>query len=83
VPEIVLERTIQDLNEHGHGRVADLALNLDEVGISDWEDRKTRRVVVPATMVARRYIMPYIVTSQNSSPVHEQLRKQGVLFGRD
>jgi hypothetical protein len=24
--------------------------NLDEVGISDWEDRKTRTVILPATM---------------------------------
>jgi hypothetical protein len=27
--------------------------------------------------------MPYIVTSQNSSPVQKQLRKQLVPFGRD
>jgi hypothetical protein len=32
--------------------VAELVFNLDEVGISDWEDRKTktRTVIVPATM---------------------------------
>jgi hypothetical protein len=32
--------------------VAELMFNLDEVGISDWEDRKTKTktVIVPATM---------------------------------
>jgi hypothetical protein len=30
--------------------VAELVFNLDEVGISDWEDRKTKTVIVPATM---------------------------------
>jgi hypothetical protein len=32
--------------------VAELVLNLEEVGISDWEDRKTKTntVIVPATM---------------------------------
>jgi hypothetical protein len=80
--------------------------NLDKVGISDWEDRKTRKVVVPATMeghtihhgVSRNVkhisviacvsafgesLPPYILTSQNSSPVQEQLRKPGVRLGRD
>jgi hypothetical protein len=30
--------------------VAERVFNLDEVGISDWEDRKTKTVIVPATM---------------------------------
>jgi hypothetical protein len=32
--------------------VAELVFNLDEVGLSDWEDRKmkTKTVIVPATM---------------------------------
>jgi hypothetical protein len=34
--------------------------NLDEVGISDWEDRKTKTVIVPPTMLVRRYIMKYL-----------------------
>jgi hypothetical protein len=33
--------------------VADLVFNLDEVGISDWEDRKTKKVVVPAAMLGQ------------------------------
>jgi hypothetical protein len=30
--------------------VAELVINLDEVGIPDWENRKTRTVLVPVTM---------------------------------
>jgi hypothetical protein len=35
--------------------VAELVFNLDEGGISDWEDRKkkTKTVIVPATMVGQ------------------------------
>jgi hypothetical protein len=48
-----LEKTIDDLNEHVQKFVTGLMLNLDEIGISDWEDRKTKRVIVPATMVGQ------------------------------
>jgi hypothetical protein len=47
----ILERTVQDLNEYAQGAVAELVFNLDEDGISNWEDRKMKRVVVPAAMV--------------------------------
>jgi hypothetical protein len=100
---VFLERTIHDLNEHLQGCLAEPVFNLDEVVVSDLEDRKTRKVVVPATMEGQtihhgisrnvKYIsviacvlavgesLPtYIVTSQNSSPVQEQLRKHGVRF---
>jgi hypothetical protein len=45
-----LERTEWDLKEHIQRRVAELVFNLDEVGISDWEDCKTKTVIVPAIM---------------------------------
>jgi hypothetical protein len=41
---------VRDLNEHVQGCVSELVFNLGEVGISDWEDRKTRDVVAPGTM---------------------------------
>jgi hypothetical protein len=50
VPRMFLERTVQDLKEHIQRCVAELVFNLDEVGISDWEDRTTERVIVRATM---------------------------------
>jgi hypothetical protein len=47
-------RTVQDLKQNIQRCAADLVFNLDEVGISDWEDRKTttktKTVIVPATM---------------------------------
>jgi hypothetical protein len=48
VPRVFLARTVQNLNEYEYvqGGTAELVFNLDEVGISDWEDRKARKVVV-------------------------------------
>jgi hypothetical protein len=54
VPRIFLEETIRSLHETLQACPADLAFNLDEVGISDWEDRKPKRVVVPLTVSAQR-----------------------------
>jgi hypothetical protein len=48
VPGVFLERIIQDLHEYVQGCVAELVVNLDEVGISDWEDRKTKKVIARA-----------------------------------
>jgi hypothetical protein len=50
---VFLERTVQDLSEHIQGCVAEPVFNLDEVGISDWEDRTTKTVAVPAAMVGQ------------------------------
>jgi hypothetical protein len=44
---------VRNLNEHVQGCISELVFNLDEVGVSDWEDRKTGKVVVPATMDGR------------------------------
>jgi hypothetical protein len=86
--------------------VVELVFNLDEVGISNWENRKAKTVIVPATMhgqtihheisravkhisviacvsAAGESLTPYIVTSQTSTPVQEQLTKQGVRLGTD
>jgi hypothetical protein len=50
VSQVFLERAVQNRNEYGQGCTAELVFNLDEVDISDWEDRKARRVVALATM---------------------------------
>jgi hypothetical protein len=41
---VFLERTVQDLNEYEYvqGCPVELVFNLDEDGISDWEDRKAK-----------------------------------------
>jgi hypothetical protein len=47
VPGVFLERITQDMHEYLQGCVAELVFNLDEVGISDWEDRKTKESYCP------------------------------------
>jgi hypothetical protein len=54
VPRTFLERTIRDLNKHVQGCVAELVFNLDEIDISDLEDRETRKVIVPGAMDGQR-----------------------------
>jgi hypothetical protein len=104
VPRMFPERTVDDRNEHIQGCVAELVFNLDEVGISNCEDRKTKIVIGPAKMVgqtvhheisrpvkhisviacafpAGESLTPYIITSQASRPVQEQLKKHVVRFG--
>jgi hypothetical protein len=53
VPRIFLEETIRSLHETLHGCPADLVSHLDEVGISNWEDRKPKRIVLPITVSAQ------------------------------
>jgi hypothetical protein len=52
VPRICLEETICNLHETLQRCPVDLVFNLGEIGISDWEDRKPKKVVVPINMAA-------------------------------
>jgi hypothetical protein len=106
VPRCFLEETIRCLHEYVKGLCTELVLNLDEVGISDWEDRKSKKVIVPQSMsgqtihhkvncalkhvsviacvsAAGESLTPYIVTSQDSPSLREQLKRRGVRFGTD
>jgi hypothetical protein len=109
VMRVFLERTVQNLNEYVQGCIAEPVFNLDEVGISDWEDRKARQVVVYRRLCAARRdmlhhgisrnmkhisvitcvsaagetLIPYIITSQDSPLVREQLNKHAVRFGME
>jgi hypothetical protein len=49
VPRIFLDETIEAMKEPVHLRPSDLAFNLAQVAISDWEDRRPKRVAVPIT----------------------------------
>jgi hypothetical protein len=53
------ERIIQELHNYIEGCVAELVFSFDEVGISDWDDRETKKVKALAAMFGRRYIMGY------------------------
>jgi hypothetical protein len=46
VPRAFLQQTIPELNDNRQGCMVESVSNLEEVGISDWEDRKTKRVVI-------------------------------------
>jgi transposase len=50
VPRTFLEATIEGFQNHVHNSCAELIFNLGEIGISEWEDRTERRVIVPSTM---------------------------------
>ena len=48
VPRVQLEEHIQTMKIHVAGRFSELIFNLDELGSADWEDRKVKKVIVPA-----------------------------------
>jgi hypothetical protein len=50
VPRAFLEAAIDGFRDHVHNACAELVFNLDEIGISDWEDRYERQVIVPSAM---------------------------------
>jgi hypothetical protein len=48
-PRCFLEETVRSIAQHVQGRPTELVFNLDEVGISEWDDRtvKKKNVIVP------------------------------------
>jgi hypothetical protein len=50
VPRIFLDETVRCLGEYVHGMKVELVFNLDEVGVSEWEDRKDKKVVIPRAL---------------------------------
>jgi hypothetical protein len=106
VPRRFLDETVRCLNKFVNGLPIELIFNLDEVGISEWENRISKNVNIPKSMIARKIhhksnrnlkhvsviacisaagesLIPYVVTSQDSLPVRENLKKRGVCFGAD
>jgi hypothetical protein len=43
VPREFLDEMTDYFREHVHGMKAELFINLDKVGMSEWEDRKRRK----------------------------------------
>jgi hypothetical protein len=48
VPTTFLDQTVRRMHDAVHGRPGDLMFNLDE-GISGWDDRQSKKVLVPIT----------------------------------
>jgi hypothetical protein len=42
--------TISGIEEAVQGCIDDLVFSLDEVGVSEWEDRKSKKVILPSAM---------------------------------
>lgn len=63
VPRAYLEQHIDNMKMIVQGKFSELVFNLDEVGSSDWEDQKPKKVIVPYSVkdedvyhsVTRRY----------------------------
>jgi hypothetical protein len=49
IPRVFLNETICCLREHIEGMKGELAFNLDEVGVFEWEGRRDKKVVIPRT----------------------------------
>jgi hypothetical protein len=45
-----LKKAIQDLHDYVQGCVTEPVFNLNEADISDWDNRTTKKVCVPAAM---------------------------------
>jgi hypothetical protein len=54
VPRDFLEAAIESFRDHVHNGCAELIFNLDEIGISEWEDKIERHVIVPSAMRGQR-----------------------------
>jgi hypothetical protein len=57
ISRIFLDKTVRCLGEYVHGMKAELVFNLDEVGVSEWEDRKDKKVAVAGVRLIKRYII--------------------------
>jgi hypothetical protein len=106
IPRVFLDQTVRSMHEAVQGRPVDLVLNLDEVGISDWEDRQWKKVVVsrtaPLNSIHHRLsrsvkcisvvacisasgacFTPYVVKSQDSAAVRQDLEADRMHIGPD
>jgi hypothetical protein len=50
VPRVFHEAAIDGFRDYVHNVCAEFVLNLDEIGVREWEDRSERRVIVVSTM---------------------------------
>jgi hypothetical protein len=51
IPREYLEQNIQRMKDSIHGKASELVFNLDEVGSTEWEDTKSKKVIVPISVL--------------------------------
>jgi hypothetical protein len=59
VPRVFLEAAIEGIRTHAQNACADLVFNLDEIGISEWEDPVERKVVFASAMREQQIFMEF------------------------
>lgn len=47
IPRLFLDQHITNMKTYVSGKCSELVFNIDEVGLSEWEDRKIKKVIVP------------------------------------
>jgi hypothetical protein len=47
VPRAFLDTAVESFRGHVHNSCAELVFNLDEIGISEWEERAPGTVIIP------------------------------------
>jgi hypothetical protein len=57
VPRAYLEQHIATMKTHIVGKFSELIFNLDEVGSSEWEDRRPRKVIAPRKFHRKMFII--------------------------
>jgi hypothetical protein len=86
VPRILPEEPIRTMHGTLQGCPADLVFNLDEVGISDWEDRKPKHVkhisIVTCISAVGACLTPYVVRSQDSATLHRAFEATRMQIGK-
>jgi hypothetical protein len=103
VPHSFLDESIQSIAQFVQGSPVEFVSNFDEIDISEWDDRKTKKEIVPVSArdhtiyhkinqalkhvsvivcmsAAGESLMPYIVTSQDSAKLQEQLKNAMYAF---
>jgi hypothetical protein len=95
VPRYFLDPMLLYISEFVQGRPAELVFNLDEVGISECEDSKTKSdrsheinrkakhvSLIVCVSAAGETLIPYMVTSQDLMRLREALKKRRVIRDR-
>jgi hypothetical protein len=86
VPRLFLGETVRCITQFVQGRPSELVFNFDEIGISDWENRTAKNVIVPKSMCeqmihhkANRNLKHISITA-GISPAGESMRLTFAIF---
>ena len=58
VPRIFLDEHIENIKKYVVGKAAELVFNIDEMGSSEWEDKKIKTVIAPRNLCQKPVMVP-------------------------